>query len=97
MNLNLSQERAESVLTALRSRRVPVGTFTAIGFGEADPIADNDSEEGREANRRIEFSLIVPEPIVEETSTLDAIAEEAVENTTPQKAPTEDNSDSTSE
>ncbi len=97
MNLNLSQQRAESVLTALRSRRVPVGTFTAIGYGEADPIADNDSEEGREANRRIEFSLIVPEPVVEETSTLDAIAAEAVENTTPQETPAEDSSDSTNE
>ncbi len=98
MNLNLSQQRAESVLTALRARRVPVGTFKAIGYGEADPIADNDTEEGREANRRIEFSLIVPEPIAEETSTLDALAEEALEDTAPQDAPeTEDDSDSATE
>ncbi|WP_411892069.1 OmpA family protein [Yoonia sp. SDW83-1] len=76
MNLNLSQQRAESVLTALRARRVPVSTFDAIGFGEADPIADNDTEEGREANRRIEFSLIIPESTAEETSILDEIASE---------------------
>jgi OmpA-OmpF porin, OOP family len=58
MNLRLSQQRADAVLTALRGRRVPTSTFTAIGYGEADPIADNATEEGREANRRIEFSLI---------------------------------------
>lgn len=57
-NLNLSQRRAEAVLAALRGRRVPVSGFVAQGFGEADPIADNATEEGREANRRIAFSLI---------------------------------------
>lgn len=63
-NLALSQSRAEAVLTALRARRVPVGAFEAVGFGEADPIADNATEAGREANRRIEFSLIgeAPDP-----------------------------------
>ncbi|SEW38984.1 OmpA-OmpF porin, OOP family [Cognatiyoonia koreensis] len=73
MNQQLSQQRAQSVLDALRVRRVPVGAFEAIGFGEADPIADNDTEEGREANRRIEFSLIVPEPIPEEPTALEEI------------------------
>lgn len=58
MNQQLSQERATAVLSALRQRRVPVGSFEAIGYGEADPIADNGTEEGREANRRIEFTLI---------------------------------------
>ncbi|EAQ06716.1 OmpA family protein [Yoonia vestfoldensis] len=61
MNLRLSQDRADAVLTALRARRVPVSTFEAVGYGIADPIADNATEAGREANRRIEFSLIVPE------------------------------------
>lgn len=77
MNQQLSQQRAEAVLSALRARRVPVSTFDAIGYGESDPIADNDTEVGREANRRIEFNLIVPAPVVEEESTLDALAEEA--------------------
>lgn len=57
-NLRLSQARAEAVLDALRAARVPVMGFEAVGYGEADPIAPNDTEEGREANRRIEFSLI---------------------------------------
>ena len=61
MNLDLSQARADSVLAALQSRRIPVAGFDATGFGEARPIADNATETGREANRRIEFTLIVPE------------------------------------
>ena len=70
MNLALSQTRAEAVLAALRIRRVPVATFTATGFGEADPIADNDTAEGREANRRIAFSLT---QTVEEPTTLEQV------------------------
>ena len=76
MNQQLSQDRADAVLTALRARRVPVSTFESIGFGEENPIADNDTEDGREANRRIEFSLILPEPIVEEPTTLEQLAAE---------------------
>ena len=89
MNQQLSQDRADAVLTALRARRVPVSTFESIGFGEENPIADNETEEGREANRRIEFSLIVPEEQVEETSTLDALAEQIeaqIEETAPEES-----------
>ena len=60
MNLELSQSRADAVLEALQSRRIPVAEFESIGFGEARPIADNATETGREANRRIEFTLIIP-------------------------------------
>ncbi len=56
-NLALSQARAEAVLLALQGRRVDVSGMTAVGYGEAQPIADNGSEAGREANRRIEFVL----------------------------------------
>lgn len=75
-NQRLSQQRANAVLEALRMRRVPVSTFQAIGYGEADPIADNATEEGREANRRIEFSLIQPET-TEEPTALEQIEAEA--------------------
>lgn len=90
MNLALSQNRAQSVLAALRDRRILTGTFKANGYGEANPIADNETEEGREANRRIEFVLIQPEPVVapeiapdvagEETAESDAAPQETLEN-----------------
>ena len=57
-NRKLSQSRAETVLNALKGRRVAVDGFTAVGYGEADPIADNVAEDGREANRRIEFKFL---------------------------------------
>ena len=60
MNLNLSKSRAEAVLTALRGARVKLKSLTAEGYGETQPIADNGTEEGREANRRIEFRLVTP-------------------------------------
>lgn len=58
MNQALSQRRAEAVLSALLARRVLTTNLTAHGYGEENPIADNGTEEGREANRRIEFRLI---------------------------------------
>ena len=61
MNLSLSQERAEAVVEALRAERLAWAGLYPKGFGEATPIADNDTEEGREANRRIEFKLFVPQ------------------------------------
>lgn len=61
MNQALSQTRAQSVLTALQDRRILTAGIVATGYGESQPIADNDTEEGREANRRIEFVLIQPE------------------------------------
>ncbi|WP_372604431.1 OmpA family protein, partial [Actibacterium sp.] len=60
MNKALSQQRAEAVLNALLGRRVLTTHLTAKGYGESEPIAENDTEEGREANRRIEFKLIDP-------------------------------------
>lgn len=56
-NKALSQARAEAVLLSLQGRQVDVSGLTATGYGEAVPIADNETEEGREANRRIEFTL----------------------------------------
>lgn len=76
MNLALSQSRAESVLNELRARRVLTGSFTAKGYGEESPIADNGTEAGREANRRIEFRLIRPDPSFQDVeTTLESIAE----------------------
>lgn len=57
-NLALSVGRAEAVRAALISRGVPPSQLVSKGYGEAEPIADNDTEEGREINRRITFTLL---------------------------------------
>ena len=74
MNQTLSQSRAQSILNELRARRIRTSAFIATGYGESQPIASNDSEEGRETNRRIEFRLILPETTAEGETTLDATA-----------------------
>lgn len=58
MNQRLSEARALAVLNALRERRVLTSSITSVGYGVDQPIADNGTEEGREANRRIEFRLL---------------------------------------
>jgi OOP family OmpA-OmpF porin len=56
-NLDLSLKRAEAVVAALVSDGIPADSLTAVGYGETRPVGDNGTEEGREENRRIEFSL----------------------------------------
>ncbi|MFP7569157.1 OmpA family protein [Marivita sp. S2033] len=77
MNQQLSQERAQSVVNALRQRRVLTSSYEVRGYGEEQPIASNDTEEGREANRRIEFKLKRPEPVEETETTLESIEQSA--------------------
>lgn len=54
-NLRLSIERAEAVMDFLRSRGVALKRLSADGQGEAEPIADNDTDAGRAINRRVEI------------------------------------------
>ncbi|MEM1302381.1 MAG: OmpA family protein [Pseudomonadota bacterium] len=68
MNLSLSQTRAEAVVTALRDERIAWAGLRAQGYGETTPIADNGTEEGREANRRIEFTLVETEADATDTA-----------------------------
>lgn len=56
-NLALSQRRAESVAAYLINRGIKSERFAINGYGEAQPIADNTSEEGRAKNRRVEIKL----------------------------------------
>jgi OOP family OmpA-OmpF porin len=60
-NLELSQARADAILEYLVDAGVKRERITAVGHGEANPVADNSTEEGKAANRRIEFVLAVPE------------------------------------
>jgi len=56
-NLVLSQKRADNVVQFMISRRVNPGLSSAQGFGDSDPVASNDTPEGRAQNRRVELTL----------------------------------------
>lgn len=57
-NQSLSQRRAQSVATYLSSRGVNNQRLLTVGGGEAYPIASNDTEQGRAANRRVELTIV---------------------------------------
>ncbi|WP_374637804.1 OmpA family protein [Paracoccus sp. (in: a-proteobacteria)] len=63
-NAELSRRRAQAILEAMTQAGIDTRYTTAKGYGESMPIADNDSDAGREANRRIEFSLLADDPVV---------------------------------
>jgi OOP family OmpA-OmpF porin len=56
-NSQLSQRRAQSVVDYLIDNGIRSGRLTAIGRGEASPIATNDTSAGRAQNRRVEFII----------------------------------------
>ena len=60
-NLDLSQRRAMAVLRYLVDHGVEETRLAARGYGESQPIADNDTEEGRALNRRVEFIVLQQE------------------------------------
>lgn len=57
LNQQLSEERARAVRTALVRLGVPEARLIAVGFGESRPLGDNETEAGRQANRRVHFSV----------------------------------------
>jgi len=57
LNLQLTQQRAESVKAYLVSKGIDAGRITAIGYGESRPVADNRTAAGRARNRRTELTL----------------------------------------
>jgi outer membrane protein OmpA-like peptidoglycan-associated protein len=56
-NLELSQRRAQSVANYLASQQVNPTRFTTMGYGESQPIASNETDDGRTANRRVELAI----------------------------------------
>ena len=65
-NLNLSQQRAISVEKYLESKGLNMLRFKMVGMGIADPIATNDTPEGRSQNRRVEFAITANEKMVQD-------------------------------
>jgi OmpA-OmpF porin, OOP family len=56
-NQALSEKRAQAVADYLVKAGLPANRFTAVGYGSAQPIASNDTEDGKAQNRRIEFTV----------------------------------------
>ncbi|MDQ8037102.1 MAG: OmpA family protein [Pedobacter sp.] len=56
-NLKLSQARASSVRSYLVGKGIAADRLTAKGYGETRPVANNDTDAGREANRRVEMVI----------------------------------------
>ena len=59
MNLDLSKRRAKTCYEYLVGKGVSKSRISSDGYGETRPIASNDTPEGREQNRRVEFELYV--------------------------------------
>ena len=57
-NEELSQARAQAVVDYLIGQGIPPARLNAMGYGEALPVESNDSEYGRQKNRRVEFTIL---------------------------------------
>jgi OOP family OmpA-OmpF porin len=60
-NLRLSQRRAASVMKFLIEQGIAESRLKSAGFGETRPLADNETDEGRERNRRVELNIRAPQ------------------------------------
>ncbi|MCE2713414.1 MAG: OmpA family protein, partial [Cryomorphaceae bacterium] len=57
VNESLSQSRAEAVVTYLSSKGIAAARLTAKGYGSSKPVAPNNTDDGRQLNRRTEFEI----------------------------------------
>jgi OOP family OmpA-OmpF porin len=57
-NKRLSDRRAAAVMEYLASKGIDKAKLESVGYGVEKPIAGNDTEEGREKNRRVEFNIL---------------------------------------
>jgi len=55
MNQELSEKRAAAVRDYLAQQNIPLTSMTSRGFGKTQPVASNDTAEGRQQNRRVEM------------------------------------------
>ncbi|HUC80993.1 MAG TPA: OmpA family protein [Flavisolibacter sp.] len=68
-NQTLSEARASSVTSYAGQNGINTARLTTVGKGESDPIAVNDTEEGRASNRRVEFVITANEKMKAEAKT----------------------------
>jgi len=61
-NQSLSERRSDAVKTYLMAKLEMPRAVESVGFGEEKPIANNETLQGREKNRRIDIVLLVPQP-----------------------------------
>lgn len=57
-NETLSQDRAQAVVTYLTTKGIPASRMTAKGYGSSRPVATNNTDDGRQQNRRTEFEIV---------------------------------------
>ncbi|MDY0109905.1 MAG: OmpA family protein [Candidatus Krumholzibacteria bacterium] len=57
-NMTLSQNRANAVAAVLAGQQVDATRFTVIGYGEGQPLYDNETVEGRQGNRRVDIAIM---------------------------------------
>lgn len=57
LNMRLSEDRARSVKVFLSKEKVRTSRLTTVGYGEAQPIADNTTDAGKAQNRRVEIAI----------------------------------------
>jgi outer membrane protein OmpA-like peptidoglycan-associated protein len=69
MNQTLSQHRADSVKSYLMKNGIRTKRISASGLGETQPVADNQSESGRQQNRRVEVIIENPPAAIPAAST----------------------------
>ena len=60
-NQKLSERRAKAVADHLRGLGFPDARISTVGLGETNPVADNDTVEGRQQNRRVEVAIFANE------------------------------------
>ena len=58
-NQVLSEKRAKACVEYLESKGITKDRLSYIGYGEEQPVAENDTSEGRKLNRRVEFEILV--------------------------------------